>query len=308
MALDVKQLGETFFAEVTGVDLTRKLDDDTYREINGLLLQYGVLLFPDQRLTDEAQEVFSEWYGELEVTFNDDEKFTAHLSNVDEDGTIRDPNSRQSSFLRANQQWHSDSTIFQAPARISFLSGREVPPVSGETEWADLQAAWEALPEDRKQELDGLIVEHDFQNSRIKAGHKFDEEQRKRWPPLPHPLVRTHEETGKKALYVGSQATHVVGWPRDKGEALIEELLAFATQPRFVHTHTWRQYDFLMWDNRRVNHRGRPWDEAKYPRVLHRTTVKGTGPTMEGDKPVDEYAREQQVHALAFLSRDQRAA
>jgi len=296
MPFSVKKLGRTFFAEVTGVKLADISDDHTYNEILDLLLEYGVLFFPGQNLTDAEQERFSKWYGPLEVTFEDDRFFVAHLSNVNEDGGIRDPNSRKSTFLRANQQWHSDSTVFQAPARYSFLSAHEVPPPGegGETEWADMRAAWEALPAERQAELEHLVLEHDFQNSRIKAGHKFDEEQRKRWPPLKHPLVRIHEKTGKKAFYVGSQATHVVGWPHDEGVALIDELLAYATQEQFIHTHSWTKGDFIIWDNARVNHRGRPWNEEKYKRDLRRTTVKGEIPTMIDDKPVNEF---EQAHA-----------
>jgi alpha-ketoglutarate-dependent 2,4-dichlorophenoxyacetate dioxygenase len=279
------------------VDLARVPDDETCRAIENALLEHAVLVFPGQPLTDAEQERFSGWFGPLEVTFEDDKYFVAHLSNIDADGAIRDPNSRKSTFLRANQLWHSDSTVFQAPARYSFLSARAVPPEGGETQWADLRAAWEELPEQRRCELDGLVLEHDFQNSRIKAGHKFDAEQRKRWPPLRHPLVRVHEKTGRKALYVGSQATHVVGWPLEKGVALIEELIAYATQERFIYTHRWLQHDLVIWDNQRVNHRGRPWDEEKYVRDLRRTTVKGRIPTMIGDQPVNEYEQAQLTEA-----------
>ena len=289
MALTVKRLGRTLFAEVRGVKLAEITSDDTYQAILDALMEHGVLLFPGQNLTDAEQEKFSKWYGPLEVTFEDDRYFVAHLSNVDADGGIRDKNSRKSTFLRANQLWHSDSTMFQTPARYSFLTAHAVTPVGGETEWADMRAAWDELPEQRRQELDGLVLEHDFQNSRLKAGHKFDAEQRKRWPPLKHPLVRVHERTGRKALYVGSQATHVVGWPLDKGVALIEELIDYATQERYIYTHQWTVGDLVIWDNARVNHRGRSWDEEKYKRDLRRTTVKGSIPTMLDDKAVNEY-------------------
>ena len=299
MTLSVKRLGQTFFAEVRGIDIKQQLDEADYHDINDALLEHGVLYFPEQPVTDAQQEMFSRWYGPLEVTFEDAKLFTAHLSNIYNDGRIREADSRKSTFLRANQLWHSDSTMFQAPARISFLSAHAVAPVGGETQWADLRAAWEALPEARRKELDGLVIEHDFQQSRRATGHEFDEEERSRWPPLLHPLVRVHEETGRKALYVGSQATRVVGWPLEEGKALIRELLEFATQERFIHTHKWSVHDFMMWDNRRVNHRGRPWDEEKYPRDLRRTTVKGEIPTMRDGMPVNEYewARSTQVSA-----------
>jgi alpha-ketoglutarate-dependent 2,4-dichlorophenoxyacetate dioxygenase len=297
MPLTVKRLGRTFFAEVHGIRLAAIDSDKLYAAILDALLEHGVLLFPGQNLSDAEQEKFSQWYGPLEVTFEDDRYFVAHLSNVDAAGGIRDKHSRKSTFLRANQQWHSDSTVFQAPARYSFLSAHAVPPKGGETQWADMRAAWDELPEQRRRELGGLILEHDFQNSRIKAGHKFDEEQRKRWPPLRHPLVRVHERTGRKALYVGSQATHVVGWPLDQGVALIDELIAYATQPRFVHTHRWSVGDLVIWDNQRVNHRGLPWDEDSYKRDLRRTTVKGSIPTMHGEQPVNEFEQAQLTEA-----------
>ena len=297
MSLIVKQLGQTFFAEVRGINLATISDDNDFKAVQDALLEYGVLYFPDQPLTDAEQERFSKWFGPLEVTFEDDTYFVAHLSNVDKDGGVRDPASRKSTFLRANQQWHSDSTVFQAPARISFLSAHVVPPEGGETQWADMRSAWEALPENRSRELQDLILEHDFQNSRIKAGHKFDAEQRRRWPPVKHPLVRYHELTGRPALYVGSQATHVVGWPLDRGQALIDELIAHATQDRFIYTHTWSVNDLVIWDNQRVNHRGRPWDEQKYLRDLRRTSVKGEIPTMVDDRPVNEYEQARRTAA-----------
>jgi len=289
MTLSVKRLGQTFFAEVKGVKISQVLDDEIHRAIHDALLEHGVLYFPEQEVTDAQQEGFSRWYGTLEVTFEDPKLYTAHLSNVYNDGSIRELDSRKSTFLRANQLWHSDSTMFQAPARISFLSAHAVAPEGGETQWADMRAAWEALPESRQKELEGLIIEHDFQQSRRVTGHEFDEEDRTRWPPLFHPLVRVHEETGCKTVYLGSQATRVLGWPLEAGRSLIKELLDFATQDRFIYTHRWSVHDFMMWDNRRVNHRGRPWDEEKYPRDLRRTTVKGEIPTMQDGVPVNEY-------------------
>ena len=293
MALEVKRLGNTFFAEVRGVDLRREISDNVYNAINKAMLDHGVLLFPDQPVSDAEQERFSKGFGPLEVTFEDPEYYVAHLSNLNQDGSMRSADSRKSTFLRANQQWHSDSTMFQAPAKYSFLSAHAVAPEGGETEWADMQGAWDALTRERREQLDGLIISHDFQKSRRGSEYEFDEEERSQWPPLSHPLVRVHEETGRKVLYLGSLATHVVGWPDEKGRALIEELLNHATQEQFVHTHKWNVNDFMMWDNRRVIHRGRPWDEEKFPRDLRRTTVKGTGPTMINGEAVNEYERAQ---------------
>jgi alpha-ketoglutarate-dependent 2,4-dichlorophenoxyacetate dioxygenase len=287
----VTRLGETFFAKVTGVKLASPLDDKIIGGLNDALLAHGVLVFPGQNLSDEEQVAFSARFGPLEDDLVDPTQHVAFMTNVNEDGSFRDPEARSQQFLRANQQWHSDSTFLEAPARISFLSGRRMPPEGGETQWADMQAAWQSLPVQRQRELDGLVVLHDFQRSRRKTGHAFTEEERRRWPPLPHPLVRRHEETGEKSLYVGSQADKIIGMPNAEGEALIEELITFATQDRFVYTHDWTDGDLVVWDNRRVNHRGRPWKETTYPRVIHRTTVAGFGPTMANGAPVDEYER-----------------
>lgn len=289
MTIEITRKGPTLFAEVHGVDLKQSPDDESFAILHQALLEHAVLYFPDQHLDDAQQEAFSRRFGPLEVTFEDDKAYTARLGNIDYDGSRRRPEDRISSFLRANQQWHSDSTFFQSPARVSFLNAHVVPPVGGETEWADMRAAWRALPEQRQQELDGLIVEHDFQKSRIRAGHKFDEEQRRRWPPVLHPLVRVHEDTGEKALYVGSQAMRVIGWSEEESEALFQELLELAARDQFVHTHHWRAGDLVMWDNRRVNHRGRPWDEEKYVRDVRRTTVKGEIPTVLDGVPVNEF-------------------
>lgn len=295
MPFQVNRLGQTLFAEIRGADLSGSLTDAGFEEINNALLDHGVIVFPEQHLSDEQQVAFSARFGELEEDLLDPTQHVAFMSNLDEKGEFRDPESRLSKFMRSNQQWHSDSTFLVAPAKISLLSARRIPARGGETEWADMRAAWQALPAGRQRQLDGLVVLHDFQRSRRRAGLEFSEEEQSRWPPLPHPLVRRHEETGDKALYVGSQADSVVDMPEEEGRALIAELMEFSTQARFVYRHRWTVGDIVVWDNRRVNHRGRPWDETAHPRILHRTTVKGTGPTMAGGETVDEYARHMAV-------------
>lgn len=291
MSYQVTRLGQTFFAEIRGADLSRALTGDEFEAVNNALLDHGVIVIPEQHLTDEQQVVFSARFGALEEDLMDPETHVAFMSNLEANGEFRDPDSRLSKFMRSNQQWHSDSTFLAAPARISLLSARQIPPQGGETQWADMQAAWQALPAERQRQLEDLVVVHNFQNSRRREGLEFTEEERKRWPPLPHPLVRRHEETGEKALYIGSQADGIQGMPEDEGQALIAELIEFSTQDRFVYTRRWTVGDIVVWDNRRVNHRGAPWDETNHARVLHRTTVKGTGPTLSEGRIVDEYVR-----------------
>jgi alpha-ketoglutarate-dependent 2,4-dichlorophenoxyacetate dioxygenase len=293
--INVTRLGKTFFAEVKNVNLKQPLNDETFSEIHDAFMEYGVLLFARQHLSDDQQVEFSFRFGPLEDDLIDPSQHMARMSNLNEDGSLKDPDARDQLFLQANQQWHSDSTFLAAPAKISLLSGHKIPPEGGETEWADMAAAWQALSAERQAELDGLVVEHDFQRSRLKTGHEFNGEERSKWPPLPHPLVRRHEETGQKALYVGSQAERIIGLPEDEGADLIAELIALSTQDQFIYRHPWTEGDLVVWDNRRVNHRGRPWKATAFPREIHRTTVKGTAPTVVDGKPVDEYERWQSL-------------
>lgn len=291
MSISVERLGRTFFARITGVDVTRPIDDATYGTIQQAIVDHAVVVIPGQEIGDDAQQAFAERFGEVEEGLFDPELITAPLGNLDDDGALRDPGSEMSRFMRANELWHSDSTYFDTPARLSFLSGRIVAPERGETQWADFRAAYQAMPAARQAELDGLIIEHDMQNSRRKMGRSLSPEERKKWPPVHHPLIRIHEDTGDKALYVGSQATHVLGWNEDESQALFKELLDYATQDEFVYTHSWTQWDLVIWDNRRVVHRRRPWDEDNVPRVMYRTTIQCAGPTVIDGQRVDEHAR-----------------
>lgn len=293
MTLAVKKLGRTFFAEVRGPDLRAHLSDETVAEIRSAWMEHGVLVFPDQMLTDAQQVAFSLRFGPLEEDLIDPTKFVANLGNLDEDGSLRDPASLKSRFLRANQLWHSDSAYFPAAAKLSFLNARRIAPdmVGGETQWADMRAAFDELPDASRTAIEGKVVMHDMQTSRAKTGRLLSPEERAKWPPVYHPMVRVHEETGRKALYVGSQATCIVGSGEAESQKLFAELMDFATQDRFVHTHRWRAGDLVVWDNRRVVHRQVAFDEAKYPRVVVRTTVRGTAPDVIDGKPVDEFAR-----------------
>ena len=192
---------------------------------------------------------------------------------------------RRNLFNIGNQLWHTDSSFKHTPAKCSLLSARELPssgPMGGgETEFADLRAAWDALPDARKRKLQGLVVEHSIFRSRSQLGFAdFNDEIYKQVPPVPQALVRHHRYSGRTSLYLASHASHVIGWPVEKGRALIEELIAFATQPQFVHQHRWTVGDLVMWDNRCTMHRGRPYDDTQR-RVLHRTTVSDVANTLE---------------------------
>jgi len=289
----VASVGGDFVARVSGLDLSKPLDDGAFGQVRGAFHHYAVLVFPEQRISDDQQIAFSERFGPLEVSIRKDRPRrianprVSDISNVDERDRVFDPDDERAIYNAGNRLWHSDSSFKRVPAMASLLSGREVPPEGGETEYADLRAAWDALPADRKRGLDELVAEHSFVYSRGLIGYdQFTDAERAEVPPVPQAVVRTHPATGRKSLYVGSHASHVIGRPVEESRALLRELLDFATQPQFVYRHAWRQHDLVMWDNRCVLHRGRPWDERRYRRVMHRTTVAGAGPTAIDGRPI----------------------
>jgi alpha-ketoglutarate-dependent 2,4-dichlorophenoxyacetate dioxygenase len=291
MAIEVSPLHPTLGAEVRNVDLTRLVPPEIFAEIEAAFNRYGILVFPDQPVTDEQQLAFSRRFGPLEVNPNYAgatmrlRPDVADISNLDPEGRVLARDDRRNLFNLGNQLWHTDSSFKRVPAKCSLLSARELPspgPMGGgETEFADLRAAWDALPEARKRQLDGLVVEHSIFRSRSQIGFAdFNDEIFKELPPVTQALVRHHPASGRTSLYLASHASHIVGWPVDEGRALIEELIAFATRPQFVHQHRWRVGDLVIWDNRCTMHRGRPYDDAQR-RVLHRTTVSDYANTVE---------------------------
>lgn len=293
MGILVTSVQGDFVARLTGLDLSKPLDSGDFGQVRDAFNRYAVVVFPEQTLTDDQQIAFSERFGPLEVSLRKDRQRRvdnpriSDISNVDEKDRVFDPDDERAIYNAGNRLWHSDSSFKRVPAMASLLSGREVPPEGGETEYADLRGAWDALPADRKRGLESLVAEHSFVYSRGLIGYdQFTDAERAAVPPVPQAVVRTHPATGRKALYLGSHASHVIGRPVEEGRALLRELLEFATQPRFVYRHVWRQHDLVMWDNRCALHRGRPWDERRYRRVMHRTTVAGAGPTAVDGRPI----------------------
>jgi alpha-ketoglutarate-dependent 2,4-dichlorophenoxyacetate dioxygenase len=287
MAIEVTPLHPTLGARVRGVDLTRPVPPDVFAEIDAAFNRHGILVFPDQPVIDEQQLAFSRLFGPLEVNPNYAgakmrlRPDIADISNLDPEGRVLARDDRRNLFNLGNQLWHTDSSFKRIPAKCSLLSARELPSSGGETEFADLRAAWDALPESKQSELDGLVVEHSIFRSRSQIGFAdFNDEIFRELPPVQQALVRHHPGSGRTSLYLASHASHVIGWPVEKGRALIEELIAFATQPQFVYQHHWRVGDLVMWDNRCTMHRGRPYDDTQR-RVLHRTTVSDVADTLE---------------------------
>jgi len=293
MGILVTPVQGDFVARLTGLDLSKPLDSGDFDQVRDAFNRYAVVVFPEQTLTDDQQIAFSERFGPLEVSLRKDRQRRvdnpriSDISNVDEKNRVFDPDDERAIYNAGNRLWHSDSSFKRVPAMASLLSGREVPPEGGETEYADLRGAWDALPADGQRGLESLVAEHSFVYSRGLIGYdQFTDAERAAVPPVPQAVVRTHPATGRKALYLGSHASHVMGRPVEEGRALLRELLDFATQPQFVYRHVWRRHDLVMWDNRCVLHRGRPWDERRYRRVMHRTTVAGAGPTAVDGRPI----------------------
>jgi alpha-ketoglutarate-dependent 2,4-dichlorophenoxyacetate dioxygenase len=290
MDLAVTPLHPLFAARITGADLSQPVSEGLARAIERAMDEYAVCVLPDQALDDECQIAFARLYGPLEVSppqqkksggigFNTRVKHREifDVSNLDERGTILDERDARASYRLGNQLWHTDSSFRQKSAAWSMLHARVIPPDGGDTEFADTRAAYDALPEAMKRRLDGLVAEHSIWHSRGKlGGYVPTEEERALRPAARHPLVRRHPGSGRHALYIASHASHIIGMPVDEGQALLAELIAFATQPRFVYRHAWRLGDLVIWDNRCTMHRATPFAATGHVRDMRRTTVIDT--------------------------------
>ena len=285
LAITIRKLTPVFGAEITGVDLTR-LDDATFEHIEDAFETYSVLVFPNQNLDDDAQIAFSRRFGELEKTQghianNFQVKHVSEITNLDPDGKLMAPDDPRVLYRLGQRNWHSDSSFKRVPAKASLLHARKLPPDGGDTQFASLRAAYDALPDARKRELEDKVVIHHYAYSRRNGGYALtNEAEDKRFPPVPQAMIRANPVNGRKALYVGSHASHIRGMPEEEGRALLKELLDFATQDQFTYLHHWKVGDLVMYDNRAAVHRARPYKITEHPRILHRTTVMGEGPTV----------------------------
>ena len=291
MTISVRALHPLFVGEVSGVDLRTPVDRETFREIDRALGHYAVLVFRCQPLTGEEQIAFSRLFGPLETSIGSirkdrksrlDNELLADISNLDENDDIRSHTDSWRMMQLANQLWHTDSSFKPVPGKVSFLSAHELPPVGGETEFADLRAAYDALAAATKERIESLVAEHSIFHSRSLVGYlDFTQEERAALPPVRRTLVRIHPGSGRKTLYLASHASHIIEWPVEEGRALLGDLIEFATQPRFVYRHHWRLNDLVVWDNRCTLHRGRPYDDASHRRDMRRTTVEDVAPTLQ---------------------------
>ena len=292
MEIALRQLHPLFVAEIAGIDIGRPLDAPTIAALTAAIDRYAVLVFPGQRLDDERQMAFARNFGELELP-RSARAGTSHrlrpemsdISNLDATGRLRQPEDPRRVDQLGNRLWHTDGSFRRVPAALSMLYAHAVPapaPVGcGETEFADLRAAWDALPEPVQVQIADLVAEHDIAHSRAQIG--FTElifGEREVLPPVSQRLVRVHPGSGRKTLYLASHASHIRGMPVPEGRLLLRELIEHATQRQFVHRHSWRVGDLVVWDNRCTMHRGRPFDESQI-RDLRRVTTRDTASTLD---------------------------
>lgn len=291
MTVTIAPLAPGFVGEVSGVDITRPLTQPDIAVLEAGMDRYAVLVYHDQRFADdEAQKRFSRCFGALEttaggnVTRADQRRLDPEMADVSNLGADHRPlarDDRRRLFNLGNQLWHSDSSFRAVPAKYSLLSGRIVVDKGGNTEFADMRAAYDALDDETKARIEDLVCEHSLLYSRGTLGFtELSEDERKAFEPVRQRLVRTHPVTGRKSLYLSSHIGTIVGWPMPEARAFIRDLTEHATQPRFCYSHAWRQYDLVMWDNRTTMHRVRRFDETQV-RDMRRTTIAGDAVTVE---------------------------
>jgi alpha-ketoglutarate-dependent 2,4-dichlorophenoxyacetate dioxygenase len=289
MPVAIRQIHPHFVGEVTGVDLRQPLTPQEAAEVEAGMDRYAVLVFHGQDITDEQQLAFARNFGEREdarggtVTRKQDYRLGSGLndvSNLGKDGKPLARDHRTHLFNLGNCLWHSDSSFRAIPAKFSLLSARVVNPKGGNTEFADMRAAHDALDDETKAEIGDMICEHSLMYSRGSLGFiDYSEEEKQMFKPVLQRLVRTHPVHGRKSLYLSSHAGKVVGMSVPEGRLLLRDLTEHATQGEFVYIHRWTVHDLVMWDNRQTMHRVRRYDQSQ-PRDMRRATVAGTTPTV----------------------------
>jgi alpha-ketoglutarate-dependent 2,4-dichlorophenoxyacetate dioxygenase len=290
MAINVCPVTPSFAAEIGDADLSRSLEPVDLTAIRDAFTTYAVLIFPDQHLSQDQHLDFAKTFGPLETTialYRKDAKLRvrkefADVSNLSPDNEVWGENSRQRMFQLGNRLWHTDSSFRRLPARASLLYARSIPPIGGHTEFADERAAYDALPENMKRRLHGLVAEHSIFNSRARLGFtEFSDEERQDMPPVPQALVRTHHGVWPQIALSRLSCRPLFGMPEPDGRALIDELIAHATQRQFVYTHRWRVHDLVIWDNRCTMHRGSEFDDLRWKRDMQRATVSDVANSCE---------------------------
>ncbi|MGE0700938.1 MAG: TauD/TfdA dioxygenase family protein [Hyphomicrobiaceae bacterium] len=280
MPITVRQLHPLFMGEVSGVDL-RQIDDADRQAIDEAIDRYAVLVFHGQSLDDDQLLALGRRFGTIAAPRNHRvERRLKHaeladISNLDARNDFRNRDDHRRLDALGNQLWHSDASFRPISGALSMLYAHIVPPKGGDTEFADLRAAYDALDTETRAAIDGLVAVHSIFHSRGQLGHTdYTEAERKALPDVRHPVVRTHPGSRRKTLYLGSHASHIAGWPMPEGRLLIRDLMEHATRERFTYAHKWQPGDLVIWDNRCTLHRGRPFPDAEHKRDLRRVTTQ----------------------------------
>lgn len=290
MTISIHSITPSFVAEIGDVDLSQALASTDIDAIKQSFWKYSVLVFPDQNLSPQQQMDFAKHFGPIEMdrvlaTENASPRVAAgfaDISNLNAEGKIWDADSRQRMYKAGNRLWHTDSSFKYKPGLCSLLYSTTVVPIGGHTEFADQRAAYDALSDELKEKVAGLIAEHSIEASRRRTGFaNFQADEAKRLPPVPQLLVRTIPQNGRKSLYVASHIGRIKGMSVDDSEALLQQLLTHVTQRQFVHIHRWRPNDLVMWDNRCTMHRGTDFDDMRFVRDMRRATVSDIANTLE---------------------------
>jgi alpha-ketoglutarate-dependent 2,4-dichlorophenoxyacetate dioxygenase len=281
MGLMFTKLNPIFVVEVSPVDL-RAADEDTLAEIRGGMDTYAVLVFRNQPFTDAQQLDFAQrldgmLHTKLGISALQKNRFgneaLGDISNLDESGEILRSDNRRRMYSLGNRLWHTDASFQDPPGRYSMLSAKIVPTVPADTEYADMRAAYDALPAELKATCEGLRVHHSIAYSRQTLGFEFSETEQDALKGAVHPLIRTLPRSGRRSLYVASHASRIIDWPVPEGRLLLRDLIEHATQRQFVYRHSWRVGDLVIWDNRATMHRGMPYDDSRHRRELRRVTT-----------------------------------
>ena len=286
--ISIRQVHPVFVGEVSGADLRQPLSKADVAAIEAGMDRYAVLIFRDQNITDDQQMAFTQNFGEIEnakggnITKDNEYRLKqgmVDVSNLDKDGKPLPRDDRRRMFNLGNRLWHSDSSFRAKPAKYSILSARSVASQGGNTEFADMRAAYDTLDDATRAEIEDLVCEHSLIYSRGSMGFSdLTEDEKAMMKPVRQRLVRTHPVTGRKSLYLSSHAGQIVGWLVPESRDFLRDLNEHATQRELVYIHRWRQYDLVVWDNRQTMHRVRRFDETQ-PRDMRRTTVAGEAMT-----------------------------
>jgi alpha-ketoglutarate-dependent 2,4-dichlorophenoxyacetate dioxygenase len=289
--VNITPLTSGFAGEVTDLDLTLPLSASQEAAIEAGMDRFAVLVFHEQHFDDDTQLAFSRNFGNLEISSlaemaNPEERRLtlemADISNLDRNGTLRAADDTVRLGSLGNRLWHSDASFRAVPAKYSLLSARVVPGRGGNTEFADMRAAYDALDTPTKAEIEDLVTEHSNAFSREVIGfpkEAYGAHNQDKLRPVRHRLVRIHPVTGRKSLYLSAHIGSIVGWPVPEARAFIRDLTEHATQRQFVHAHVWRQWDLVIWDNRTTMHRARRYDDLREIRDLRRSTIRGDAMT-----------------------------